>query len=162
MEHSEDLYWLLINGSVVSRFIIWRMPRSLAINSRSMGHPAWMRKRLFIVSSCCAFHKPVRLKLAGQRVVCLGTSQGFAKHSSACIVCSLKQRRAPPFLIIWSLQPLGRKRGLWALPRRGSSAQISSGAVKSQQEWPGDLELRLGVSLWTRYLLSLSRSLKTN
>lgn len=131
------------------------MPRSLAINSRSMGHPARMRKGLFIVSSCCAFHKPVRLELAGQRVVCLGTSQGFAKHSSACIVCSLKTKEGASFLNNLESPTSGKKgRALGsASARKLSSAQLSSGAAKSQQKWPGDGKLR-GLSLRSRGLLS--------
>lgn len=110
------------------------MPRSLAINSRSMGHPAWMRKGLFIVSSCCAFHKPVRLELAGQRVVCLGTSQGFAKHSSACIVCSLKTKEGASFLNNLEPPTLGKKgRALgFASARKLSSAEQRSSEVAAE------------------------------
>lgn len=134
MEHSEDLYWLLINGSVVSRFIICRMPRSLAINSRSMGHPAWMRKGLFIVSSCCAFHKLVRLEPAGQRVVCLGTSHGSAKHSAACIVCSLKTKEGASFLNNLESPSFGKKgRALsFASAKKLSSAEQRSSETAAE------------------------------
>lgn len=110
------------------------MPRSLAINSRSMGHPAWLRKGLFIVRRCCAFHKLMRLGLAGQRGVCLGTSQSSAKHSSACIACSGKTKEGASFLKNLEAPSFGKKgRALgFASVRKLSSAERRSREIAAE------------------------------